>query len=134
MNGIVLSYDPYFYYIPSTTTCTLNAINTPCTPLTSSSLLVTAPTSTLTASDISLSVNGVINYVRQGNWSITSVMKNNGSYSDVDVYTSATSGLTSSMQNSAAKVRVIFPNNHVSPQKVTVIVLIDNLFDQNMVK
>lgn len=130
INGFVVSYANYFYYISSTIYCKVNQLLVKCTPYSSNSVLVS--TSSLFASpNIQLEIHGLVNFIKPANWSIVSVQRltSNGqaTYSDVDVYQSPTSGLTA-MTPSNLNIRVMFPNNYAQPTPVPLVVLIDNLF------
>lgn len=123
----MLTYGKYFYYIPSTISCKLNEIETNCLPSSNNSIFVPIlePFST---NNVTLEVDGLVNYIMPSNWSIVSVQKitSNGqsSYSDVDVYESLTSGLTAMTPN-LLSMRVMFPNRYAQSDPVSLLVLID---------
>lgn len=129
INGFILSYSPFTYYIPTNVACKINTVSSQCYALTADSLFVAAPASI--ATQIELEIGGMINYIKPGNWSVVSVQKsaNGGSgYSDVDVYYSSSSAVTS-LQPNSMNLRLIFPNNYAQSTPVDLIVLIDNQFE-----
>ena len=77
-----------------------------------------------------LQINGVVNFIKTGSWSIRSVQKQTSSsvYSDVDVYYS-NSPSVSSMTASSISIRVILPNNYVQTKPANVLVVIDSILD-----
>ena len=79
-----------------------------------------------------LDVNKLINYVQASNWTIKSVKRVNNTpvtYSDVDVYFSNSHQVGAITANSLS-VRVMFPNNYVQSNAVSINILIDNTFSQ----
>ena len=128
IDGFIIHYDPYFYYIPSSFSCKINNNVVGCHSISSNSIFISAPT--LTSHDVQLEIDGLINYIKPANWTIKSVKKlgsNPNSYSDVDVYYSSSPGV-GAMSASSMGVRVMFPNNYVQNQ-VQVKILIDSTFN-----
>ena len=131
IDGFIISYSPYYYYLTSSINCLLNSQKTNCSEPSPNSIYVAAPSS-FPSYTVILEVNKLINYVQASNWTIRSVKKLNttpATYSDVDVYF-GNSPQVGAMTANSLSVRVMFPNNYVQSNAVSINILIDSTFNQ----
>ena len=123
----MLTFDTYFYHLPSSLTCTVNSTSNNCVIQDATTVFIplNAP---LTSNLLHVQVRGAVNYIRPAGWSIRSVRSTaSGGYSDVDVYSTATPGV-GAMAANAISSRVLFPNNYAQTGAVSVKIAIDSAF------